>query len=217
MPLTIYGSPFSTCTRLVVLICKEKQIPFNFVLVDITKGEQKAPEYVDKQPFNKVPYIVDDDGFALYESRAIARYLIKKYADQGTPDLIPSDPQSEALFEQGASIESFNFNPPASGIALEKIVKPLLALRTDEKTLEKRSVELNEKLDIYDVILGKQKYLAGNKLTLADLQHLPHGTLLFTNGFEDLFTSRPNVARWWNELINRPAWQEVTTYFNPVA
>lgn len=217
MSLTIYGYPLSPCTRLVILICKEKQIPFNFVPVDIRNGEQKAPEYADKQPFNKVPYIVDDDGFALYECRAIARYLIKKYASQGTPDLIPSDLQAEALFEQGASIESFNFNPHASGIAAEKIVKPLLGLQTDEKTLEKRLVELNEKLDVYDVILGKQKYLTGDNLTLADLQHLPHGNLLFTNGCEDLFTSRPNVARWWNELTSRPAWREVTTYFNPAA
>ncbi|KAI5987615.1 glutathione S-transferase [Pisolithus albus] len=217
MSITIFGSPLSPCTRLVVLICKEKRIPFNFVLVDISKGEQKAPEYIEKQPFNAVPYIVDDNGFSLYECRAIARYLIKKYATQGTPNLIPSGLRAEALFEQGASIESFNFNPPASGIVFEKIVKPALGLQTDEKTLEKRLIELNEKLDVYDVILGKQKYLAGDNLTLADLQHLPHGTLLSTNGCEDLFTSRPNVARWWNELTSRPAWREVTAYFNPTA
>jgi glutathione S-transferase len=65
----------------------------------------------------------DDDGFILYESRAIARYLIKKYPNQGTP-LIPSDPKSEALFEQAASIEAFNFTAFVTPIVLEKVLQP---------------------------------------------------------------------------------------------
>jgi len=65
----------------------------------------------------------DDEGFILYESRAIARYLIKKYPNQGTP-LIPTDLQAEALFEQAASIETFNFDAIVMAIAAEKVHKP---------------------------------------------------------------------------------------------
>ncbi|KAI6103183.1 glutathione S-transferase [Pisolithus croceorrhizus] len=215
MTLTIHGAPYSTCTRLVALVCKEKQIPFNLSVVDLSKGQHKAPGFVAVQPFGQIPYIVDDDGFVLYESRAIARYLIRKYPNQGTQGLIPTDPKEEALFEQAASIEAFNFNPFASGIAFEKVFKPRRGLQTNEQAVEERLALLRAKLDAYDVILGKQKYLAGDvsvplytrcyrryrrivqQVTLADLQHLPYGTLLANAGYGDLFSeaTRPNVSR----------------------
>ncbi|KAI6130808.1 glutathione S-transferase [Pisolithus croceorrhizus] len=210
MTLTIHGASYSTCTRLVALVCKEKQIPFNLSVVDLSKGQHKAPGFVAVQPFGQIPYI-DDDGFVLYESRAIARYLIRKYPNQGTQGLIPTDPKEEALFEQAASIEAFNFNPFASGIAFEKVFKPRRGLPTNEQAVEERLALLRAKLDAYDVILGKQKYLAGDQVTLADLQHLPYGTLLANAGYSDLFSEakRPNVSRWWNDLSNRPTWQDV--------
>ncbi|KAI5984874.1 glutathione S-transferase [Pisolithus albus] len=208
MTLTIHGAAYSTCTRLVALVCKEKQIPFNVNTVDLSKGQHKAPGFVAVQPFGQIPYI-DDDGFVLYESRAIARYLIKKYPNQGTQGLIPTDPKEEALFEQAASIEAFNFNPFASGIAFEKVFKPRRGLPTNEQAVAERLTMLEAKLDAYDVILGKQKYLAGDQVTLADLQHLPYGTLLANSGFSEIFSKRPNVSRWWNDLTNRPAWQDV--------
>ncbi|KAG6328218.1 hypothetical protein ID866_10871, partial [Astraeus odoratus] len=151
-----------------------------------------------------------DDGFILYESRAIVRYLIKKHPNQGTPELIPTGLKEEALFEQAVSTEAFNFNPFVSSIATEKLFKPLRGLQTDVKVVEERLAQLNAKLDAYEVILSKQRYLAGDNVTLADLQHLPYGTVLITaGGYPDLFKGRPSVERWLNELYNRAMWQEI--------
>ena len=75
----------------------------------------------------------DDDGFQLFESRAIARYLVNKYGkDSG---LIPSDPKANALFEQAASIEAFNFDHYASGIAIERVFKAYVSF-TSNSALE---------------------------------------------------------------------------------
>ncbi|KAG2109405.1 glutathione S-transferase [Suillus discolor] len=204
----LYGAPaVSTCTRLVALICKEKNIPYEVIQVNMAKGEHKAASFTAIQPFGEVPYI-DDDGFILYESRAIARYLIKKYPNQGTP-LIPSDPKAQALFEQAASVEVFNFTNFVQPIVFEKVFKPRFGLQPNEERVGEALKTLQEKLDVYEVILSKQKYLAGDFLTLADLFHLPYGTVFYTNGFAEVFDSRPNLARWWKDISNRPAWLAV--------
>src|SRR5277367_4014067 len=65
------------------------------------------------------PYIYtqqDDDSFILYESRAIARYIARKYASQGTP-LIPTELKAEALFEQATSIETSYFEYASSAVS----------------------------------------------------------------------------------------------------
>ncbi|KAH7922081.1 glutathione S-transferase [Leucogyrophana mollusca] len=209
MPLKIYGLSLSTCTRRVAVVCKEKGIPYELISVDLTKGDQKAPSFTTHQPFGQVPYI-DDDGFILYESRAIGRYLAKKYADQGTPNLVPAEPKAEALFEQAVSIEISNFDPFASKIGFERVFKLFYGRQTDEARVAELATTLNAKLDGYEAILGKQKYLAGDNLTLADLFHLPAGsTLLGPAGYAHLLEKRPNVARWWNDISSRPAWLAV--------
>ncbi|KAG1831940.1 glutathione S-transferase [Suillus subalutaceus] len=195
----LYGFSGSTCTRLVALICKEKDIPYELTSVNLAKGEQKNPSFVAVQPFGQVPYI-DDDGFILYESRAIARYLIKKYPNQGSP-LIPSDPKAEALFEQAASIETFNFTAFVSGIVAEKVFKPRRGLQPNEERVQELLASLKPKLDAYDLILSKQKYLAGDSVTLADLAHLAI--------WHCVFDSRPNLSRWWKDISSRPAWLAV--------
>ncbi|KAF9236274.1 glutathione S-transferase [Melanogaster broomeanus] len=206
MVLQLYGFPTSTCTLRVAVVLKEKNVPFEFHMVDLTKGEHKAPAFVANQPFGQVPYI-DDDGLILYESRAICRHIATKYASQGTA-LIPTDPKAYALFEQAASIETSNFDPFASGLAWELRFCMWFGGQTDEARAKTLRTSLAGKLDAYEVILGRQKYLAGNEVTLADLFHLPYGAIILDIGIDE-FSSRPNVKRWWDAVTSRPTWQAV--------
>jgi glutathione S-transferase len=118
----------------------------------------------------------------LYESRAIARYIATKYADQGTP-LLPKDLKAYGLFEQAASVEVHNFHPYASKAVGENVFKkcvgffvfmlhPVLmpsylasryrGLTPDPAVYEAAITALDKNLIVYDQILEKQKYLAGN-------------------------------------------------------
>ncbi|KAF8072245.1 glutathione S-transferase [Lyophyllum atratum] len=206
MVLKLYGASISTCVRRVAAVLLEKQVPFELIAVDFAKGEHKSPEFLEKQPFGQMPYI-DDDGFILYESRAIARYIAAKYADQGTK-LIPTGLKENALFEQACSIEQSNFDASASGAVFEKVFKPRHGLTTDQAVFDEHLKKLDAKLDAYDVILSKQKYLAGDELTLADLFHLPYGALLEAAG-SNIMETKPNVARWFKDISSRPSWQAV--------
>ena len=135
----------------------------------------------------------DDDGFILYESRAMCRYIARKYASQGTP-LIPTELKAEALFEQAASIETSYFKHAAAAVA-EGVSKKYAVisvssgcfskqiiihsryrgLEPDQAVLEGHLRELRAKMDVYDKILSKQKYLGGDVRTP---YIIPHATIL---------------------------------------
>ncbi|KAF9261583.1 glutathione S-transferase [Marasmius fiardii PR-910] len=209
MVLKIYGHPLSTCGKRVATVLYEKKIPYEFHVVDIFKGEHKTPEFLENNPFGQIPYI-DDDGFIVYESRAIMRYLASKYEDQG-PKLIPdvTDRKATSVFEQAASAEQASFDTFASKAAVEVLqakfgLKPAL----DKAAFDGFVESLEGKLKAYEAILGKQKYLAGNELTIVDLFHLPHFAPVVENS-DILSRQGPNVTRWWNEISSRPSWKAV--------
>ncbi|CAK5271328.1 unnamed protein product [Mycena citricolor] len=208
MVLKLYGFPFSSCTRRVAVVCKEIGVPFEPISVNIAKGEQKSAEHLARQPFGVVPAI-DDDGFTLFESRAIARYVVAKYGNGSTLVPDPKDIAATAKFEQAVSIENNNFDAIAGPIMLEKVMKPMRGMTTDEAKLTSLIESLSAKLDVYEQILSKQKYLAGNTLTIADLFHLPWLYGLTTAAKLDLITSRPNVNRWYEDISSRESWKAV--------
>lgn len=206
MVLTIIGHPMSTCTRRVKTVLIEKGVDYTLKPIDWSVGEHKSEAHLQKQPFGQIPVLEEEDGFILFESRAITRYIATKYADQGTkllPD--PSDAKAVALFEQAACIEQADFDPYASGIAYEKVFNPMKGIPTDEKRLQHLVDTLSSKLDGYERILSKQKYLAGNELTIADLWHLPYAEM--SEKFApQVYESHPKVNAWYKELKERPSW-----------
>jgi glutathione S-transferase len=58
MVLKFYGFGQSTCSLRVATVLREKKIPFELVEVDLTKGEHKSSQNMQKQPFGQIPYIV---------------------------------------------------------------------------------------------------------------------------------------------------------------
>jgi len=205
MAFKLHGHPRSVCTRRVALVAKERNIPYEFVPIDLATGEHKRPAHLEHQPFGQVPYITQDDGFELFESRAIGRYL----AVLGSgPELIPTDPKAQAKFEQAASVEYAQLEPISGGLIEEKVVKQFLGQTTDEGRVKALVVQLEDKLDIIDAILSKQKYLAGD-ITLADLFIIPTLALIFELLGLGNLEKRLHIQRWWEEISSRPTWQAV--------
>ncbi|KIY53072.1 glutathione S-transferase [Fistulina hepatica ATCC 64428] len=209
MVLKLYGIAMSHATKRVGMVLYEKRIPFELITVDMRNMAHKKPEYLAKQPFGSVPYL-DDDGYIVYESRAICGYLEAKYPDRG-PRLAPStdDLKKYGAYQQALNIEAFNFDPAANGLFKEKVIKKLRGTGDpDPNVVADFMATLNNKLDAYDAILSKQKYLAGDELTLADLFHLPYASVLPAVGCNYLET-KPNVARWFKDISSRESWLAV--------
>jgi len=212
MTIKLYGLTMSTCTKRVLTTLKEKGLEFELVPVDFAGGEHKSESFREKQPFGVIPYL-DDSGFIVYESRAICRYLEVKYKGQGT-ELIPTDVQQYAKFEQGASIELSYFDPYANPIVAEKVFKPMFwKIPTDEERVKTLAASLEKNLDVYETILSKQQYIGGDSFTLADIYHLPYGSMvqLPNVGFAHLFNDRPHVKAWWDRISSRQSWKDVSS------
>ena len=84
-----------------------------------------------------------------------------KYADQGTPGLIPTEVKEFGLFQQACSIEVWHFQEHA-GKAHYEAIKPFFGLPKDMAVFDKHIASIDKSLDAYEKILSKQKYLAGD-------------------------------------------------------
>jgi len=210
MVYKLYGFPMSTCTRRVLITAAE--LGDDVEVVSVEKSEIKTPEFKKHQPFGSVPWFEDTEaGIELYESRAIGRYLAAKAGSDLAPNpKSPSYFSDLAKFETAASIEYSNFDPLASTLASEKVFKPMRGLTVDQAKCDSLKEALTGKLDGFEAILGKQKYLAGDEFTLVDIFALPYSAMLFKADAADLVTSRPNFDRWYKSVAQRPS---VKKYF----
>ncbi|KAF5344199.1 hypothetical protein D9756_011331 [Leucocoprinus leucothites] len=200
MVVKLYGWFSSTPCLTVALILHEKKVPFEWIDVDLPKKEQKCSEYLAKVPLGMVPAI-DDDGFVMNESRAIARYLDEKYPNQGT-QLYPKDLKKRAIADQAIWSEWFHFFQNGGNMCCQVLNMRLFGLPTDVDDVEERKERLLATMDIYEGILAKQRYIAGDELTIADLVHIPVSSRLLEEVGVKLGEGRPNVQRWLDELLS---------------
>eukprot|EP00253_Pinus_taeda_P027781 PITA_27781 len=207
--IKVHGNRLSTATGLVLSCLEEKQVDYELVVVDLAAGAHKQPQYLALNPFGTVPTIQDGD-LTLFESRAVVKYLAKKYKGQGT-ELFGNSLSEEALVEQWCEVEGQSYNSPASTILVQILFVPMRGGTTDEAVVEMNVEKLVKVLDIYEERLSKSKYLAGDFFSLADLQHLPTTHYLVTAcGKGDLISSRKHVKAWWEDISCRPAWKKLS-------
>ncbi|KAM6528912.1 hypothetical protein FALCPG4_009864 [Fusarium falciforme] len=213
MVLKLYGYGPSTCTRRVRTVLEEKGLEYELPALDVLAGAHRTDEYAEEfHPFKKIPVLIDTEtGIKVYESRAIAHYIAVKYRDTGI-DLSPpeSDLKAYAGFQQALSIELSYFDTNTTRITWEKVFKKVLNLGpADEDVVKAKLEDLDKALQGYERILSKQKYLAGDNITLADLFHLPYGDMSEPFGFGELLAKYPTTEKWWNGLKERESWKKV--------
>jgi glutathione S-transferase len=204
--MKLYGHPMSTCTRKVLTVLQEKGHEAQFVLVDIMKGEQKQPDYIAKHPFGVVP-LLEDDGFIVYESRAIIRYLDGKLSGLS---LTPTDLKARAMMDQWLSVEQSYFASPVIKILMQRVIIPSQGGQTDQAVVSDAQTEVVKALDVADKALAKQEYFAGSTFSLADIGWMPYVQYLFTASCGDLVTGRANINNWWKRVSTRPSWVKVS-------
>jgi glutathione S-transferase len=191
----------STCTRKVLTTLEETKTPYQLNLVDVMKGEHKKEPHVTRQPFGQIPAI-DDEGFRMFESRAICRYLSRKANDQ----LTPTDIKQWALMEQWLSVEQSNFSPNA----MKFVYHHILGRAQEPAVLEAAGVMVEKTFAILSGPLEKQPFLVGEQFTIADIGYMPYVEALMATPAKPLVEKYPHVMSWWKRVSGRPSWAKVS-------
>ncbi|KAG2170777.1 hypothetical protein JADG_010516 [Aureobasidium aubasidani] len=146
-----------------MLVLNELDLSYELISIDMKRGEHKTSDFIrDVHPFGKLPAF-EDGSLHIFESRAICRYLVAKYASPDSVMLSPTKLEDIASFEQVASVESSYFDTSIFKIAYEKMFKQFFGLgEADTAEMRKSENDLKEVLDYYDQVLASQRYLTGS-------------------------------------------------------
>ena len=160
-----------------------------------------------RHPWGKIPVLTMANGFTIHESRAISKYLARKYSIPLVPAV--TDIEASALFDQADCVELAYFAEPAGKIGYEKFVKKFRGLPVDENVVSQAVEALETYFDIAERTLKGQKFMAGDDFSLVDIHYIPLVQRLFVCGYGDLVTTRSNVNDWWTRCLSRPAIQQL--------
>jgi len=198
LKLYIESSTFSQPARAVRSLLYETQTPFEQIEVNFSKGEHKQPAYLAVNPNGVVPTLVDD-GFVLWESGTILRYICNS---RKLPDhWYPKDAKARALVDRYLDWHHLGLRVANQKYQYNAIVAAAFSIPipNKEENIKTYLAQLNVSLDFIErVFLANTQFLAGNSVSIADLQagcELHAGLL----GLVDV-SKYPKVKAWLNRL-----------------
>jgi len=202
MTLKLFAAPMSSATPVVHAIA-ELGLDCDIVMLDLAKGEQKAPAYLALNPHGVVPTLVAD-GTPLFESVAILQWLGERYgverglwpAAGARERLAALSWTSWAYVSYGALVSVLNFaQSPQADVRLHHAPLAADAL-----------ARLDAALGRLDLQLAKSRWLLGEAFSLADLVVASVVTYSTYCGVDA--RAHAHVQRWLEAFQARPAYRE---------
>jgi glutathione S-transferase len=206
---TIPGSPFA---RAVLATLEEKGTSYR--VSPVAPGTFRSPEHLARHPFGRVP-VLEHDGFSLYETQAILRYLDRVLP---VPALTPADPKRAARMDQAMNVNDwYLFHGVGNVIVFHRVVGPrVMGLSPDEAAIEAAMPKARTVFAELARLLGEQSFFAGEDLSLADLMLAPAISFFTaTPEWAELGAPHQNLVAWLARMEARPSmkattWERVT-------
>jgi glutathione S-transferase len=201
---SIPGSPFG---RTVLATLEEKRARYRFS--PVAPGTLRTPEHLARHPFGRVP-VLEHDGFRLYETQAILRYLDRVLP---TPALTPADPKAAARMDQVMNISDwYLFQGVNNVIGFQRIVKPrVMGQASDEAAITAAMPKAHAVFGELSRLLGSTAYLAGDAVTLADMMVGPNLDFIAeTPEWQPLTAASPNLVAWLERMRVRASFKATT-------
>jgi glutathione S-transferase len=182
--MKIYGDLASGNCQKVKATADFLGLAYDWVAIDIMKGESRTPEFLALNPTGQIPVVVFDDGRRLSQSNAIVRYLAR-----GSP-LIPEDSFDQAKADEWLFWEQYSHEPYVAVARYQRVF-----LKKPQSEVEPRIMERGGRaLDQLESALNGRQFLVGSRLSVADIALAPYTRLAGEGGFD--LSTRPAVRAW---------------------
>jgi glutathione S-transferase len=205
--MKIYYHPVSTTSRPLVLFAAEAGMPIDFQVIDLFTGEHYKDAYSALNPNHLVPLLEDGD-FRLTESSAILKYL----ADSIDSPAYPKELRARARVNERMDWINTQMNRDLAYNFVYPQILPTHKRNSDEvqaATLAWGAERTRGWLKVLDThLLGDNRYLCGNAITIADYFGAPFVSLGEVIRCD--YSAYPNVCRWLGDIKALPGWRKAS-------
>jgi len=198
--LRIWGRVNSVNVKKALWAAEELGLRYERIDAGMQFGVVSTPEYRKMNPMSLVPTI-DDDGFTLWESHSIVRYLAAKH---GAGTLWPADLRQRADSDRWMDW-AFTFQAALRPVFWGLVRTP--AEKRDLNAIEEARRKCAELLEVPDRALASRPYLAGASLTMGDIPLGCHVHLWMRMPIER--PAHANLSGWFDRLCARPAFRKI--------
>ena len=198
--LKIWGRNTSSNVQKVIWALAEMKLPFERIDVGGAFGKTKDPLYLAMNPNSLVPTLEEDDGFSLWESNSVVRYLAGKHGGA----LEPQDAKVRAKAHQWMDWQLSVMGPAITPVFWGLIRTP--PEKRDQAAIDAGKEKTTAACKILDEQLGKTRFVAGDDFSYGDI---PVGVM--TRRYMELVPERPkmaNLERWYGEIAQRAPFKE---------
>jgi glutathione S-transferase len=208
--LKIYGFGLSQPSNAVRMMANALKLPYEYIELNASEGEHRAPDHLKRHPAGKMPAIEDGD-VTLFESTAIMKYLCKKAGSR----MYPQDILEQATVDQWCSFVSIHIYMAFGRIVFNRVLAPKFGLPVDDSSAQAGMEFLDRFLPVVDKQLSKTRFLAGDTLTIADICLLSTIDPADVAGID--LSIFPHLTAWREALIPQAFYQDVHAFYGQAA
>jgi len=198
--MKLYHFPFGPNPRKVRVYIAEKGFSIDYEELDLSKGENRTPAFLAKNPMGSLPVLALDDGSYLTESLAIIEYLEELHPD---PPMIGTTPRERALTRELERLAEMSILSRMGRIFFN--TSPVFPEeKQSRESAEQARAGLPNALKIMNDRIGGNAFVAGARPTIADctlFAALEIGKVAGVNVGDEY----PNLKRWHESFSRRPS------------
>ncbi len=193
--IQFYTAPTPNGWKVAILL-EELGLPYQVHVVNLMSGAQRKPEYVALNPNGRIPTLVDDDGFTVFESGAILIWLAEKHGK-----LLPKDPKARSLVIQWIMFQMGGIGPMQGQANVFFRYWP----NKIPEVIDRYHKETRRLYEVLEKRLEGREWLC-DEYSIADICNFPWVHIHKWAGVET--EGLPNVQAWLTRMRERPAVQK---------
>jgi glutathione S-transferase len=190
----VYGDYRSGNCYKVKLMLHLLGLPYEWIAMDILKGETQSEAFLAKNPNGKIPVLELEDGTCLWESNAILNFL----ADGS--EFLPGEPRLRTQVLQWQFFEQYSHEPYVAVARFIQLYQGLPEARRAE--YEECHVRGRKALKVMEQQLQRTPYLVGEHFSIADIALYAYTHVADEGGFD--LSGYPAIARWLQRVASHP-------------